>query len=113
VPPGTACLVAAQNMAEDAMLALVKRQLIDEINGCCLRAVQASQCLLSLGSIEGLLCAGDRRAAAERREDFAGVVHRLAPAESEAASQPMPVANSQFALQPVISRKRAVIAVSN
>ncbi len=78
-----------------------------------MREVKAAQSLLSAGNIKRILRTSNGVPAGERREDFAGVVQRLAERVRRSAADSVEIAEADLSLQAVIAGERCVFAIAN
>ena len=106
-------LVASQELSEEALLALIEWQVVDQVERRSLRKIKTAQRLLTAGNVEWVLGACHRIPARSCGEDFARIVQRLAPGKGPRAAQTVPILNAEFTLQSVVPGPGRVFTVAN
>src|SRR5437868_1415555 len=91
-------LIAAQHLAEETMLALIERQVVDQAERSDLWKIKSAQSLLARADVERVLRPSDAVATAAGGEDLTGIIQRLTPGKGCRTTQAMPFADAEFAL---------------
>src|SRR6266576_1363395 len=95
------------------MLAFIERQVVDQKERSDFRKIKSAQRLFTCAGVKRVLRASDAVAAATGGEDFASVVQGLAPGKGSGTAKAVPFPHTQFTLQTVVIRERAVDTVAD